>query len=443
MSLVRQTPSSGHLNSKNPITLRFDQSFSRTGAHDDESRVSSAHQEQSLSICVNNTGKEKTVYLVTKQPDRYQQTVLWDVLLDDLTDVSAPRRAPYNPSNTHTYHIADDWRYISKGIRIIRDINASLQSFNERWADLIDTDLSKHYHTYKIPKHSGGLREINEPDTRLMTAQYELKALLEGECGLLYHTSAYAYVKGRCTVDAVRKHQANESNWFLKTDFKDFFGSTTPEFVIRMFCKVWPFNGLERICGNEELRKALSICFLHGGLPQGSPISPLITNGMMIPIDHALFNTLRSFYIEGREYHMVYTRYADDMMISCRVGFKQQAVIDLINQVLERFSAPFRLHPDKTKYTGRSWMLGVRITQENKISVGSKSRRRLEAMICNFIADYKRGIHWSLGDLQHVMGLVSYYKMVEPENIDKIISNMDEKFCVDSMSLLKKEAASV
>lgn len=381
------------------------------------------------------------MYLVTKQPKRYEQTVLWDKLLDDLLDTSAPKTAPYNPTNTRTYKIGNEWQALNEGRTIVNRLQALLVAFNERYADLINRDLSDHYHHYKIPKHSGGLRDINEPNARLKAAQNELKVLFEEEFGLLSHTSAYAYIKGRCTVDAVKKHQRNESYWFLKTDFKDFFGSTTPEFVLSMFIKIWPFNGIWHAYGTDSIKSALSICFLNGGLPQGSPISPLITNIMMVPIDHALFNSLRSFHCDGYDYSMVYTRYADDMMISCRRDFPYQRVVELINQVLTRFNAPFRLHPDKTKYTGRSWMLGVRITQENKVSVGSKNRRRLEAMICNFIADYKSGVRWTQEDLQHVLGLISYYKMVEPENIGKMVSSLDGKFGVNSVHLLKKEVA--
>lgn len=63
--------------------------------------------------------------------------------------------------------------------------------------------------------------------------------------------------------------------------------------------------------GRELFNTAISLCFLHGGLPQGTPISPMITNIMMIPIDYKLFNSLHD-----EESTFVYTRYADDMLIS-------------------------------------------------------------------------------------------------------------------------------
>ena len=96
------------------------------------------------------------------------------------------------------------------------------------------------------------------------------------------------------TIDALKRHQRNNSRWFLKLDFSNFFGSTTHEFVLRQLSSIFPYSEIvksER--GREALSKALSLCFLNGVLPQGTPFSPTITNIMMIPIDHAIAKMCR------------------------------------------------------------------------------------------------------------------------------------------------------
>ena len=112
----------------------------------------------------------------------------------------------------------------------------------------------------------------------------------------LYHTNAFACVRGRSTIDALKRHQLNESKWFLKLDFADFSAAPHLQFVLDMLSRLFPFSELVKFtAGRDELEKALSLCFLNGGLPQGTPISPFITNVMMIAIDHKISNSLRNF----------------------------------------------------------------------------------------------------------------------------------------------------
>jgi RNA-directed DNA polymerase len=179
---------------------------------------------------------------------------------------------------------------------------AVLREFNRSKEVLFQADRKSLYHTFHIPKSSGGLRRIDAPQPELMNALRELKMLFEQHMFALYHTTAFAYVRGRSTVDAIKRHQRNESKWFAKFDFADFFGSTTPEFVLNQLSWLFPFSEIVKDSDRElELRKALSLCFLSGGLPQGTPISPFLTNVMMTPIDH---NIKLSPLLKPRHHHI-------------------------------------------------------------------------------------------------------------------------------------------
>jgi len=114
-----------------------------------------------------------------------------------------------------------------------------------------------------------------------------------------------------------------------------------------MLSQVCPFSEIvKRHDGNIELQKALRLCFLNNGLPQGTPISPFLTNMMMIPIDHKLSNSLRN--LDKRRF--VYTRYADDLLISCKIDFNKDVVQKFISDTLAGFNAPFTIKPEKTRY---------------------------------------------------------------------------------------------
>ena len=216
-----------------------------------------------------------------------------------------------NTHDTRTVYRDETPRRLLDNIDISGMVD-TLETFNRRHAELIAVqDKSTLYHSFKIPKRSGGLRQINAPLDELMAALRELKLIFEKKLFASYHTAAFAYVKGRCTIDAVKRHQRNNSRWFLKLDFHDFFGSSNPEFVLAQLKLIFPFNEImntER--GRNELSKALSLCFLNNGLPQGTPISPTLTNLFMIPIDHYIAREMRK-----HTPHLVYTRYADDIIL--------------------------------------------------------------------------------------------------------------------------------
>jgi len=285
------------------------------------------------------------------------------------------------------------------------------------------------------------LREINAPTPPLMTALRDLKTLFETQMHALYHTSAFAYVPKRSTIDAVKRHQRNESHWFLKTDFSDFFGSTTIAFVLHMLSMIFPFSEIVKSTeGKYYLKKALDLCFLNGGLPQGTPISPMLTNLMMIPIDHRLSNCLREF--KGNNY--VYTRYADDSLISSRRHFDKEEIIDFINNTLLEFRAPFKIKEEKTRYgsrAGSNWNLGVMLNKDNEITIGHKNKQRFRAMISNYILDRRNGRMWELHDIQVLRGLTNYYRMVEEAYVEGVIQYNNEKYGTDVIRSMSEDLA--
>lgn len=321
------------------------------------------------------------------------------------------------------------------------DINGmitAIEKFNEKYISLINIeDKSTLYRSFKIPKKSGGLRQINAPLDELMCALRELKYLFEKRLFASYHTAAFAYVKGRSTIDAIKRHQRNKSRWFLKLDFHDFFGSSSPEFILSQLSAIFPFNEiLLRDNGGEALTKALSICYLNNGLPQGTPISPTLTNLFMIPIDHYIAKTVRALTP-----HLVYTRYADDIILSSDMSFNWE---DVQNQILDivgnKFHAPFSLNTRKTRYgssAGRNWNLGVMLNSDNQITIGHSKKKVFKAMLFSFMNDDKNENGWSLEDTQHLQGLISYYRMVEGATIDAIIKSYSEKFNKDVEQTIK------
>lgn len=375
------------------------------------------------------------VYITVMQSPIYHQMTLEEFLFQNF---QAQTILNTNVSNTRTYA----YETVSEHFTSRIDTDALIRKlvrFNDQTEALRAQERSTLYETFHIPKKSGGLRRIDAPKPELMNALRNLKTIFEEDFHALYHTSAFAYVKNRCTVDAVKRHQKNNSKWFGKLDLHDFFGSTTLDYVIKMFSMVFSFSEIVKFPNGEaELRKALDLAFLNGGLPQGTPLSPLITNVMMIPVDYKLANAFRDF----DKQRFIYTRYADDFIISSKVDFDVHRVEKLVVDTLHEFGAPFTINESKTRYgssAGRNWNLGVMLNKDNEITVGHKKKRQFQSMLYNYITDKRKGISWPREDIQTMQGLHSYYRMVEPETIDAIVKHTNEKMETDVLRLIKDD----
>lgn len=402
-------------------------------------------------------------YITVKQNPAFRQMTLEEFLFGSFTNL----RVNTNENCTRTYKreaISGTFKGMMDEYKIIN----SLCKFNDKYKELASVDRKSLYKTFYIPKKTGGLREINAPEPELMSALRELKYIFEDKCttygnytndapgnkvGALYHTSAFAYIKGRSTLDAVKRHQANESRWFGKYDLSKFFNNTTIDYVMHMFSMVFPFCEIikskysipddgfcefKQVNGCDVLRTALELAFLNGELPQGTPISPLITNIMMIPVDYELTKALRSF--NNQPY--IYTRYADDFIISSKYDFNVKDVEKLIVDTLASFDAPFTINSNKTRYgssAGRNWNLGVMLNKDNNITIGHKKKKHFQAMLFNYAMDKKNNKPWELNDVQTMEGYRNYYHMVEGDPIDEIVKSVSEKTGIDIISCIKED----
>lgn len=276
-----------------------------------------------------------------------------------------------------------------------------------------------HYTTFKIPKHSGGFREINAPDELLSDYIKETKRILELDLQVLTHDSAFAYVKTRSAFNALQRHQRNKSRWFLKLDIKKFFDNCTPEFIKEQLKQIHPFSYVYIKAPNlfnETIDNLTKLCCLNNELPQGTQISPLLTNLIMIPIDYKITKYLNEF---DRRQRFVYTRYADDILISAKNNWDWTRTLLDIQEILK--DTPLEIKQEKTRYgssSGRNWNLGLMYTRDNNITIGAKRKRYIKAGMHNFELNPDG---FDLESLQHLLGEVSYIQSIEPEyNKDKI-----------------------
>lgn len=321
----------------------------------------------------------------------------------------------YRTININPLNVDDVVSKYRVPLPLIMNITSLIKSWLQEHKDEIG------YHTFNIPKATGGYREINAPNETLKRFMQDIKYRLE-YLRIYPHDSAYAYIKERDCKRALQRHQTNNANWFLKLDISKFFNNCTPAFIKKQLKLIYPFAILPDTCYNEFVDTLCDLACLNNELPQGTPLSPLITNWLMIPIDYQINKMLSQ--LDDNFY--TYTRYADDMLISSKDKFNYNIIVDNIKDILESCGTPFQIKDEKTRFgskAGRNWNLGIMYNKDNKLTVGYKRKRRIKTMLFQFyLGRIEREFVYQLN------GELAYLKNIEPEYYYYFMQSLSNKY---------------
>lgn len=315
-----------------------------------------------------------------------------------------------------------------------QDMFLSLDSFPayRLFKELLEagSQVSKSYTTYRIPKASGGFRTITAPNEDLKYYQASLSTVLQQMC-CNAHESVYSYVTGRTCKHAIELHKNQNNKWFYKFDIKDFFPSCTRSVLTAALSKVYPFSKMSA----DEWDKLMIIALFENKLPQGSPLSPLLSNMVLQQFDYYMYYNVKK--LGG-----TYTRYADDMILSFPKKHELSFISSIIKRHLHNVSPAFKLNDEKSRcgsIAGSNWNLGLILNKENKITLGHKRKQKLKAKINNFIYDFTNGNYWSIIDTQVLQGEINYFKQIEPEYAAFVIKRLETKYNTQSLSSMFKQ----
>ncbi len=153
------------------------------------------------------------------------------------------------------------------------------------------------YRRVAIPKRSGGHRVLHVPDPRLKDLQRRILRRLLAR--IPSHAAAYGFERGRSIAHNAAQHTGRAI--VLRFDVVDFFPTTGAGRIERMFLRLgWDL---------EATALLVRLVTHEGGLPQGAPTSPRLSNLVNRGLDADLTSWIAALH--GR-----YTRYADDITIS-------------------------------------------------------------------------------------------------------------------------------
>lgn len=330
-----------------------------------------------------------------------------------------------------TYANINDWR---QTVRQLDKLTQDISNFLKH-----NPNPHEMYCTFKIPKRTGGMRTIDAPKEDLMDFMKQLQPWFTYKLNCLPHDSAYAYIQGRDSNKALQRHQAIKPNWFLKLDIKNFFNNCDNDFISKQLRMLYPFALMEDDNYEFFIKNLITLITKDGGLPQGTPLSPVITNLLMVPIDRDINRELNKCFKEKQQSYM-YTRYADDMLISSNKEITVKEVTKIINKVLNTYSDKLALNIEKTRYgskAGSNWNLGIMYNKEHKLTVGYRRKKKIKTMLFQFHLCYNKGER-DKEYAQAVLGELAYMHNIEPDYTQNLIKWMNEKYNTDFYNILYK-----
>lgn len=262
-------------------------------------------------------------------------------------------------------------------------------------------DLS--YHTFEIPKRSGGTRTITAPNDSLKRLQREVLTTLSKDYKWLPHNAAHGFTAGRNCKTALEVHKSNKSRWFLKIDIHNFFPSVTADMLNTEMQMVYPFCYMTERTRDVLINLATIEDPTHARvLPQGSPLSPLLGNLVMVRKDIAITRLCKA---KG----LIYTRYADDILISSPYDFNWEQIQNEVVKILD----PFCISAHKTRYgsfNGRNWNLGIMYNNKYELTLGHKFKEQTRCAVHNCLVQEEV----DEGKVRTLIGQIAYARYIEP-----------------------------
>jgi len=197
---------------------------------------------------------------------------------------------------------------------------------------------------YEIPKSSGKIRSLAVPAVRDRVVQSSalivLQPIVERE---LEHCS-FGYRPGLSRLDAfehIRQFRDRGYRWVIDADIEAFFDNVEFGLLLRRFGELIPEHHtvalVEQWVKSDLLVDGKRVKRSRG-LPQGSPISPLLANLFLDKFDEELL-----------KHNHKLVRYADDFIILCKTKPRAEEALRLTEDALGVLA--LRLNPEKTSIT--------------------------------------------------------------------------------------------
>jgi group II intron reverse transcriptase/maturase len=235
-----------------------------------------------------------------------------------------------------------------------------------------------------IPKSGGGERGLGIPNVVDRMVQESVRALLEPLYEPTFHEGSHGFRPGRSchtAIERARQYVDEGYEWVVDIDLEKFFDKVNHQrLMARLAERVHDRNLLILIGRMLKAHVVMPdgvVVSTEEGVPQGGPLSPLLSNIVLDELDRELAERGHRF-----------VRYADDCNIYVRSERAGQRVMGSIVRFIER---RLRLKVNSTKSAiaqpSERHFVGFRLerklgTEEVEVLLSKRSKERIDKRIC-------------------------------------------------------------
>ncbi len=283
----------------------------------------------------------------------------------------------------HIMSDADEPHELAQTINNDTDDDNALQEQSEAPLKRLQNDMDKlkqgNYHVpklrgYLIAKPDGGVRPLAVPPIYDRMLQRAISQIISPALEQLMYQHSHGFRKGRSRLTARYDIQAAWRagyHWVYESDIKDFFDSVKLEALRDRLNALYygdpivdciiDWMSADVIFQGEHIKR-------NNGLPQGSPLSPLMANLMLDDFDSDMQQA--GFFL---------IRYADDFVVLCKDPKQAEKAGQVAKQSLQEHG--FKLHPDKTQISALQdgfKYLGYLFMNDMALDIGGKKPKEPE-----------------------------------------------------------------
>jgi group II intron reverse transcriptase/maturase len=297
--------------------------------------------------------------------------------------------------------------------------NMSIKGFEERLVELarlIVTKLKSGTYRFKPAKrvyikkeNSNKKRPLGIPVVMDRIVSQSMKTVLEEIFDKDFTDSNYGFRKGKrqvMAVEHVKKLFDDGYKWCASVDLKSFFDEIPHDLILKL---------IRRKISDESFVTLVARALKSGviidgkfekstkGCPQGSPVSPILSNIVLNELDHEL---------ERRR--LKYCRWADDFVILVKTERSAKRVLESISRYLEN-ELGLIVNAEKSKAVKviEITFLGIQFSSVGNIKISDKSLKKFRDKVRKLTKrNNPKSMHQIIKELNwYIRGWVNYFKM--------------------------------